>query len=177
MTSTNINFNWQELIHSSGGLADTVSEIDGLLAKFGTHEPEKKIKIMINNIAVYFKKNNILETEITSDAIDECYVEINKKLSAKEIKTAGEFIIAILVELLSKLSSDETNYLTTKNSLGPIDEKVRSLASSFKAKNPGAQLKLVNELEQLSKQGNKKLKEETIAFSKNLSRISNLRYV
>lgn len=175
MTSKNIN--WQELIQNSGGLADTVSEIDSFLEKFGIHKLEQRLKIMISNIASYFKDNGILEAEVSSAAIDDCYNELNKKLTAKEINTAGEFIIAILVALLSKLDANETNQLSSHHSKNMADDKVRILASSFKAKHRQVQLKLVNEFAQLSKQGNKKLKEEAIAFSKNLSSISNLRYV
>ena len=54
---TSININWQELIQNSGGLTDTVSEIDSYLEKFGKYDLEKKLKIMIGNIASYFKKN------------------------------------------------------------------------------------------------------------------------
>ena len=63
---TEINVNWQELIETSSGLADTAHEIDAFLAKFGTSNIENKIKITIANIASYFKQKGIITSEISA---------------------------------------------------------------------------------------------------------------
>ena len=174
---TKINVNWQELIKSSGGLADSAYEIDSFLQKFGTSDFTKKIELTISNIANYFKQHGIIKAEISASSIEECCKLINEKLIAKEIKTSADFIIAILIALLDKLSSNETNYLTTDQSKEPVDDKIKNIASSFLSKNPPVQVKLVDEFQSLSSQGNNLIKKESIAFMKNLSTIKNLRYV
>ena len=74
------------------------------------------------------------------------------------------------------LPSNETNDLTNNN-IEAVDEKIKDITSNFLSKNPAIQTKLAEELGALSTQGSNMIKKESVAFRKNLSSISSLRYL
>jgi len=168
---------WKKLIETSGGLADSVNEIDIFLGKLGTVDLETKIKLMVSNIASYFKQHKIIINDISTESVDECYKLIKHKIEAKEISGPTEFIIAVLIALLAgEDNSNETNYLTTENTK-TVDDKIKDIASGFLLQNKKTQSNLVDEFKALALTGDKKVKEELVAFRKNLANSNKLGYV
>jgi hypothetical protein len=159
-----------DLSESSNGIAPIMSKIDLLLGISDNKINESKIKNIVSNLVKYFKAQNLLTQDIASQSIATCCLEIKKKLLAKEITTPADFILAILIALLSTQPKNETQDICQTTKATEVDDKIKTIVANFRATNQTPHLTL-NKQSKVKSDRAQKLNEEKIAFKKNIPKI------
>ena len=158
---------WKNILMKPGGLVASVTEIDEFLTKH-TLGSEQKLEIFIENIAVYFQKNKIIDSKPTKQDITDCRKLIVNEVALKHISTSADFILRILISLLSKIKpNNETNYLTTKNQ-PEIEDKIKKISQDFLIKNRIKGMDFIDQMKTSAQDGKIIITKETIANRKKL---------
>ena len=158
---------WQKILSEPNGLVDSITEIEEFLAEQNINDG-RKLEVLIKNIASYFQKNKIIESKITEEDLKDCEELIAQEIKLKHITTHSEFVIQVLIALLSKMNPTTNNYIDYKDILKP-DDKIKKISADFIASNKKLSTSLVSELKNNAMLGQKIIKAETIANRQKLA--------